>query len=352
MLKRILGLVLCATLVACPDRSVNGPPDSGTDGGGTPDAGLGDAGEPDAGNADAGFDAGIADGGDDAGFDAGVVDAGPPPERCRARDSGIPDGGVLRVIAANLSSGNFQSYDPGHGARILQGLKPDVVLIQEWNIGDKTDKARRDWVDSTFGEEFCFQVEAGATIPNGIISRYPILDAGNWVDSSVGNRSYVWARLDVPGDRDLWAVSLHLLSTGGAAARSAEATELTAKITQSIPPADLLVIGGDLNTNTRTETAITALGSVVRTAGPHPVDGNNNQNTNAGRSNPYDWVLPDIDLAARQVPVVIGAAGYDAGLVFDTRVFNPLSDVAPAQAGDSAASNMQHMAVVKDFLLP
>ena len=70
------------------------------------------------------------------------------------------------------------------------------------------------------------------------------------------------------------------------------------------------------------------------------------------RMRAYDWVLADPDLHALQVPVFIADAGFNAGLVFDTRVFNPLDDVAPAQAGDSAAPNMQHMAVVKDFLLP
>jgi len=38
--------------------------------------------------------------------------------------------------------------------------------------------------------------------------------------------------------------------------------------------------------------------------------------------------------------------------VFDSRVFQPLADVAPIQPGDSAAPNMQHMAIVRDFLVP
>ena len=79
---------------------------------------------------------------------------------------------------------------------------------------------------------------------------------------------------------------------------------------------------------------------------------NGNEDPNAARAQPYDWVLVDADLYALQVPVRIGDAGYDAGLVFDSRVFTPLSDVPPILAGDSAAPSMQHMAVVKDFLLP
>ena len=157
-LTRAGALLLCGALAGCPgprllppdaDRADAGlVADGGADAGPGPDAGL-----------DAGFDAGT-DGGEDAG----------PSLRCLPRDAGIPDAAVLRVVAANLSSGNLQSYDPGQGARILQGLKPDVVLIQEWNIGNKSDLDRRAWVNATFGEEFCFQVESGAQLPNGFFT--------------------------------------------------------------------------------------------------------------------------------------------------------------------------------------
>jgi hypothetical protein len=50
--------------------------------------------------------------------------------------------------------------------------------------------------------------------------------------------------------------------------------------------------------------------------------------------------------------VVIGAASFAPGLVFDSRVYTPLSDVAPVVVGDSGASGMQHMAVIRDFALP
>ena len=36
----------------------------------------------------------------------------------------------------------------------------------------------------------------------------------------------------------------------------------------------------------------------------------------------------------------------------DSRTFTPLDDLKPIQATDSAASNMQHMAVVRDFRIP
>ena len=57
----------------------------------------------------------------------------------------------IRVVASNLTSGSAQSYDPGHGARILRGLKPDIALMQEFNIGDNSEQAVRRFVSDTFG---------------------------------------------------------------------------------------------------------------------------------------------------------------------------------------------------------
>ena len=86
--------------------------------------------------------------------------------------------------------------------------------------------------------------------------------------------------------------------------------------------------------------------------GPHPADKNGNSNTNASRGKPYDHVLVDADLRAYQTATVLGASSFANGLVLDSRVYTPLSEIAPVQAGDSAASNMQHMGVIKDFLVP
>lgn len=36
--------------------------------------------------------------------------------------------GQVRIVAANLTSDNGQSYDPGPGIRILQGIHPDSTL--------------------------------------------------------------------------------------------------------------------------------------------------------------------------------------------------------------------------------
>lgn len=257
----------------------------------------------------------------------------------------------VRVMAANLTSGNGQSYDPGHGIRIFQGLTPDIVLIQEFNYGDDSPESIRELVDAAFGSEFYYYREDYGSIPNGIISRYPILEAGEWNDTQVGDRDFAWARLDVPGPADLWAISLHLLTTSSGE-RNSEAQALVKLIDQYIPDDDLLVLGGDFNTSSRTESCINTLSKVVVTKGPYPVDQEDNDNTNESRSKPYDWVLADTDLHALRTATVIGSSQFPDGLVLDSEVYEPLEEIAPVEYGDSHAQNMQHMAVVRDFLLP
>lgn len=257
----------------------------------------------------------------------------------------------VRVMAANLTSGNYQSYDPGHGIRIFQGTDPDIVLIQELNYGSNSAADLRAFVDAAFGASFSYHREGGAQIPNGIISRYPILESGEWDDTAVSNRDFAWARIDVPGPVDLWAVSVHLL-TSSSGTRNSEAQKLVTYIQGKVPAGDFLVIGGDLNTGSRGESCVSTLGQLVVTSSPYPADRNGNTNTNAGRSSPYDWLLADADLNAYKAAVTIGASSFANGLVADTRVYSPLAEISPALSGDSGASGMQHMGVIRDFLIP
>lgn len=257
----------------------------------------------------------------------------------------------VRLMAANTTSGNLQSYDPGHGLRIFQGTRPDVVMIQEFNYGDNSASAIRGFVDTAFGSTFSYYREAGAQIPNGVISRWPIIAAGEWDDNQVTNRDYAWARIDVPGPKDLWVVSVHLL-TASSSVRNTEATNLVNFIKANVPAGDYLAIGGDFNTDSRSESCFSTFSQVVSTASPYPADRSGNTSTNATRSKPYDHVLVDADLRQYQAATVIGGSSYASGLVVDTRVHSPISEISPAQSGDSGATNMQHMAIIKDFLIP
>jgi endonuclease/exonuclease/phosphatase family metal-dependent hydrolase len=282
---------------------------------------------------------------------AGNVDPTPPSH---AWNVAAPSATTVHVMAANLTSGNAQSYSAGHGIRIFQGLSPDIVLIQEFNHGTNTAAELRAFVDAAFGPQFFFSRQQGVQLPNGIISRYPILDSGIWDDPLTENREFSWARIDVPGPVDLWAVSVHLL-TSSPSARNSEAAALVAEISAHVPAGDFLVVGGDFNTDARGEACITTLSQVLVTSGPGgewPVDQAGNDSTNTSRTKPYDWLLADPDLAARRTPLVIGSVTHPDGLVFDSRVYTPLAEVAPVQAGDSGGLNMQHMAVSRAFLLP
>ena len=219
------------------------------------------------------------------------------------------------------------------------------------NFANNTTADLRAWVNANFGSEFSYFCEAGAQIPNGIVSRFPILASGEWNDSNVSNRDFAWAKIDIPGDKDLWAISVHFLTTSSAN-RKKQADLLLTYIAANIPAGDYLVLGGDFNTDLRTETCITALSAEFVTSLPWPTDQSNNSNTNAGRSKPYDWVLADNDLNACKTPLIIGNRTFTDGLVFDSRVYTPISEVAPILSTDSATSNMQHMAVLRAFSIP
>ena len=263
---------------------------------------------------------------------------------------------MIRAVAANLTSDNRQSYSPdngnhsnpeGAGARILKALKPDIVMIQEFNTTIPT----RQWINQTLGENFVFMAEAGMQIPNGIISRFPIIESGSWDDPVLNNREFAWAHLRLPEKRDLWVVSLHLHSKGESS-RATQAAALAKFITDKVPKDALLLVGGDLNTRSTGESCFKQLAAVVVIPENPPADQNGDITTNAPRNRPYDWVLASAPLDQFAVPVNLADTAFPHGLVFDSRVFEPLEKIAPVQKSDSGVPNMQHMAVVRDFRLP
>jgi endonuclease/exonuclease/phosphatase (EEP) superfamily protein YafD len=264
--------------------------------------------------------------------------------------SGFEDSRVLRMMAANTTSGNAQSYEEP-GKRIFQGLKPDIVMIQEFQVANNTSTSvLRSWVDETFGAHYNFFCENYSGIPNGVISRWPILQSGSWDDTTIGDRGFAWAQIDIPGEKNLWVISVHLkASSDSASQRQSQAQQLVAYIQANVPANDYLMVGGDCNTYSYSEACLATLGSVVDVSAPRPVDERGDPDTNAGRSSPYDWVMAEPELDALEVPVTIGTLSFPTGLVFDSRVFSNLSLVSPVRSGDSGVSGMQHMAVVRSF---
>ena len=262
----------------------------------------------------------------------------------------------FRVVAANLTSDrSAQSYSPdntnhsnpeGAGARILKALKPDIVLIQEFN----TTVPARQWINRTLGEKFVFTREEGKQIPNGVISRFPITASGVWDDPVLDNRDFVWARLALPGGRELWTVSVHLHSKGSAS-RAKQAAALVSLVRKNVPKQALLLIGGDLNTRHADEPCLDLLSAVCAVPDNPPSDDLGNPATNAPRNRPYDWVLASPRLDRFERPVVLGGLSFPDGLVFDTRVFRAIDKLPPARTADSGVPFMQHMAVVRDFVV-
>ncbi len=254
----------------------------------------------------------------------------------------------VRVVAANLTSGNRQTYDPGHGIRIMAGLEGDIFLVQEMNFGDDTAADMERLTDQSCGTECEYYRGGGELIPNGVISRYPILDAGEWDDPETNTREFAWARIDVPGTADLWAISVHLLTSNNRE-REAEAQALVARAMAEIPAGDHIVVGGDFNT--AGGSPFDRLQSIVRTDSV-PRDQSGNANTNGPRSRRLDAVFVSGPLDGAEIPVRIGDQQFVDGLVVDTREFTPLEALAPAREEDSGVNGMQHMAVVRDFMLP
>ena len=262
----------------------------------------------------------------------------------------------VRIMSANLTSGSRQSYSPdnrnhsnpeGAGAGILKGLQPDIVLIQEFN----TSIPVRQWVNATLGEDYSIVREESAQIPNGIISRFPIVESGEWDDPLQENRDFVWARLALPDGSRLLAVSVHL-SAKKEEMRAEEALALVGFIKTNAKPGERVAIGGDFNLRNLSEETLKELGAVVVVPADIPSDAAGNFHTNSPRNRPYDWVLVDPGTQHLCSPVTIAGLEFPSGLIFDSRVFEPLRAVPPVQAGDSDAPQMQHMAVVRDFLLP
>ncbi|HTY87873.1 MAG TPA: immunoglobulin domain-containing protein [Candidatus Acidoferrum sp.] len=259
---------------------------------------------------------------------------------------------TVRIMAANLN-GNSQTYEP-FAIRIFQGLQPDIVAIQEFNYSNNTASDFRSMVDTAFGTNFVYYREpynGGGDIPNGIISRYPIVASGSWTDTAMSspNRGFAWAQIDLPGTNDLYVVSVHLLTTS-ATARGTEAANLKALIQASFPANAWVVVAGDFNTDTRTESPAMPTFKSFLSDNPIPVDDVGNSDTSQNRNHPHDYVLPAFSLTNLETATLFPTHTYPAGLVFDSRVYSNLSDFSPVQSADSGLA--QHMAVLKDFSIP
>lgn len=250
-------------------------------------------------------------------------------------------------MAANLTSGNFQSYEDA-GIRIINSIKPDVVFVQEFSY---QSGSLRDLVDAALGTEYEYSVGSGI-VPNGIISKYPILDSGYWDDPNISNRDLDWAIIDIPGVKNLFVVSVNLSTTSSYqvdAAKIIASNIETHKL--SYPGQFYYAVGGTFNGTGAVSDAGIDFYDDFDILDPYPVGKNGDSGTNASRTSIYDFVVFGTDLSQLEAPFFQNSsASYSNGFIFDTRLYTQAElDVsfAPALVADSDASNMQHMAVVK-----
>jgi endonuclease/exonuclease/phosphatase family metal-dependent hydrolase len=189
----------------------------------------------------------------------------------------------IRMMAGNITSGNLQAYEEP-GIRLFKGVAPDIAAIQEFNYRSNSAADLRAFVDAAFGPGFYYYREGGAQIPNGIVSRWPIVASGEWDDVQVTNRDFAWARIDIPGPTDLTVVSVHLL-TASPEVRNLEAQALLGLL-QALAPGSYYAVGGDFNTKARDEACLLTFSQALVTAGPYPADHAGVNGTNAGRVHP------------------------------------------------------------------
>ena len=255
-----------------------------------------------------------------------------------------PKWATFTIATANLSDNETQTYGAA-GIRILQALQPDVLAIQEYNykLGTSKDLAQR-----LFGPDAHFAREKGGSrLPNGVMSRYPIVAFGQWEDPYVGNRCFFWATVQIPGPKPLHVVSVHLVQNHSER-RLPEARHLLELIRQQFPEGDYVALCGDFNVATRDSEALAALTNWFDDSA-HPADQAGNKNTNANRNRPYDYVLPNPALAPYHAPTVLLDQKFPAGLVFDSRLWNPLP---PPAEWEDTARDLQHLPVLKTFRVP
>lgn len=267
---------------------------------------------------------------------------------------------IIRVMTANLNSGvpprSDWYRDPS--INIFKGLKPDIVLIQEFNVDSKT--TRRGFINKALGVEYKYYCEPKIggewAMSNGVISRWPIKSRGQWNDSQLGNRSFVWAVIDIPGDIDLQVVSIHLKSgssTSDIQTRQAEASQLKGYVESNFDDSKYIIVGGDLNLQYGTQSPIGTFSSYLDVMDHRPRDRNGDMDTNSTtpRSKPYDWIMPNEKLDSYHTTIYVGSElqAFSEGIVFDSTVFTPLSSVAPIEFSDSRAAGCTHMAVMKAF---
>ncbi|MDP8214781.1 MAG: hypothetical protein RAO92_00085 [Candidatus Euphemobacter frigidus] len=260
--------------------------------------------------------------------------------------------GEIQVMTANLTSGGWPYiWYKNNSKRLFQGLEPDIVLIQEFNVA--SGSTREEYVNEVFGPGYYLYYET-ASSPNGIISQWPFKSSGEWSDPEVPDRDFAWAVINIPGDIDLQVVSVHLKASAGPTNRTkrlAEATLIKNYVQANFDNNQYIIVGGDLNTyHSPPEPCMGIFSSFLDYDDHTPADRNYDSDTNEGRVERYDWIMPNHLMDELHTTTRVGSLqrSYPEGIVFDSWVFPNLSEVPPILYDDSHGT-MTHMAVIKTY---
>lgn len=269
---------------------------------------------------------------------------------CDGSDLECPSVVDIRIAISNTTSGIYQSYDPGHGIRLMQGVNADILLVQECQYGSNTSSDLQAFNNLLLGSGY-YSIGSGS-LPNCIISRYPIINEGSIVDPAVSNRDIRWAVVDIPGYTNLIAYSVHFSTDLSSAYTAFELIKdhVSSQLAASEPGNYYFMVGGTFWGNLSTTSSMLA-NSVFEMPTSLPMDDYGVTGTNAARSNPDDYLIFDASLNNLEIPTTYGDGNlYQSGMVFDSRNYDQTTLdwwFSPTLTTDSGALNMQHMIVVR-----
>jgi len=150
-------------------------------------------------------------------------------------------------------------------------------------------------------------------------------------------------------------VSIHLKASPGPTEREkrrVEAEQIKAYVQANFDDDHYILIGGDLNTyHSPVEPCLSVFASFLDYNDHTPADRLGDSDTNEGRDQRYDWLMPNHLLDELHTTTMVGTQdrSYSEGIVFDSWVFPSVaSEVPPVQYNDSHGT-MDHMGVIKTY---
>jgi endonuclease/exonuclease/phosphatase family metal-dependent hydrolase len=211
----------------------------------------------------------------------------------------------LTVVSYNIQNGfsRDNDWDLDATARTIEGLEPDVVLLQEtgrgWFAMGWADQAW--WLSQRLDMVMAFGPASSDDLwGNAILSRTPLFDVDvrKFSSSENLNRSVVSAIVPVEGG-ELWVASTHLDNPGDA---EEVRMDQTTQLLEHWAGAEPAIIGGDFNATPDTDVVSTITGAGFFDTSA--VVDNDETTSENGRKIDYIFVTPDLETLSLSIPDV------------------------------------------------